>query len=91
MNPTTKKILIEILTIFGKAGFTDIAYDLIVRVQRLQLQYEPNKKNNIFMSNLSSWQLNIVPILYQLWIAVDITDAASYIGDLGPSVLLVAV
>lgn len=91
MNPTTKKILIEILKIFGKAEFTGIAYGLIARVWRLQLQYEPNKNNDIFMANWSSWQLKIVPILYQLWIAVDITDAPSYIGDLGPSILLAAV
>jgi len=32
MNPTTKKIIIETLKIFGKAAFIGIAYGLVARV-----------------------------------------------------------
>jgi hypothetical protein len=35
MDPKTKKIIIEILKIFGKAAFTGIAYGLVARVWRL--------------------------------------------------------
>jgi hypothetical protein len=35
MDPRTKKILIEILKILGKAAFTGIAYGLVARIWRL--------------------------------------------------------
>jgi hypothetical protein len=35
MPPTTKKIIIEILKIMGKAAFTGIAYGLVAKVWRL--------------------------------------------------------
>lgn len=35
MNPTTKKIIIETLKIFGKAAFTGLAYGLVAKVWRL--------------------------------------------------------
>jgi len=35
MNPKTKKILLELLKILGKAAFSGLAYGLVARVWRL--------------------------------------------------------